>query len=215
MDILQKVPRPEGWYLAWMSLTLVFMPGLDQLYAMDPAIPESHSAPSIQSHTHDKKRGIRYSRFISRQDRKRRTDEMLLAAEQETRSVRTYRRPGACAPRSTSSPTAARPSPPPFREKRKLLSDRAPALPICACDSATGVGEEGEGKRVWGSSCAALLGGARNESVAGTAVRRWRRLRRAAGSWFWAVSGCAVVNRSARLDAVRGDGLCSLPWSQS
>jgi hypothetical protein len=45
MHISQRLPRAKESYLAWMSLTLVFMPGLDQLYAIDPAIPASHSDP--------------------------------------------------------------------------------------------------------------------------------------------------------------------------
>jgi hypothetical protein len=128
-----------------------------------PVVRDGSRDPREPQRPFKTRKGDQIFRFVSRQDRKRRTDEMLLAAEQEKGSVRTYRRPGACAPRSTSSPTAARPSPPPFREKRKLLSDRAPALPICACDSATGVGEEeegeGEGKRVWGSCGVLLVGG--------------------------------------------------------
>lgn len=43
-------------YLAWTILTLVFIAGCDQLYAMDPVIPLNQRQPSRKFRTNNQKK---------------------------------------------------------------------------------------------------------------------------------------------------------------
>lgn len=69
--IIAKVTKT---HLAWIILTLVFMLGWDQLYAIEPATPLSQREPFFQYQTKDhklkKKKKIKYQQILCTKEKK-------------------------------------------------------------------------------------------------------------------------------------------------